>query len=155
MSEMQTMNELPIEILVVDDNDDDVLIIQEAFTQEKLVNVLQVVRDGEEALAYLRRQGKYHDAGQPGLVLLDINMPKKDGLEVLKEIKQDASLRHIPVVMLTTSSRDEDVIRSYSGGACSYITKPVMVEKLREVLKQFELYWALVSKIPARRRETT
>ena len=111
MSEPQTMNELPIEILVVDDNDDDVLIIQEAFTQEKLVNILQVVKDGEEALAYLRRQGTHHDASPPGLVLLDINMPKKDGLEVLKEIKQDPSLRHLPVVMLTTSSRSSLQVR--------------------------------------------
>ena len=146
------MNELPVEILLVDDNDDDVLIIQEASTQEKLVNVLQVVPDGEEAMAYLRQQGKYKDAPQPGLVLLDINMPKKNGLEVLKEIKGDSTLRHIPVVMLTTSSREEDVVRSYTGGACSYITKPVAVDKLRGVLKQFELYWALVSKIPVPRR---
>ena len=141
-----------IDILLVEDNDDDVLIIQTAFAEQRLVNIIRVVTDGQEAMAYLRQQGKYKDARQPGLVLLDINMPKKDGLEVLAEIKKDPVLQRIPVAMLTTSNREEDIVKSYSNGACSYITKPVVVDELRGVLKQFELYWALVSKVPASRK---
>ena len=142
------MTEAIIEILLAEDSDDDVLIIQSAFTKERLLNIIKVVGDGEEAMNYLRKQGKYQDVRQPGLVLLDINMPKKNGLEVLKEIKQDSVLQHIPVVILTTSSREEDIVKSYSSGACSYITKPVVVDELRKVLKHFELYWTLVAKIP-------
>ena len=137
-----------IEILVADDNDDDILMIQEAVDEARLLNLLHVVNDGQEAMSFLRRENPYQDARRPGLVLLDINMPKMDGFEVLKEMKADASLRHIPVVMLTTSRRDEDIVQSYSDGACSYIPKPVDFHSFQEVAKQFSLYWALVSKIP-------
>jgi CheY-like chemotaxis protein len=138
----------PVEILLAEDNEDDIVLTQEAFGEARLVNVLHVVRDGEEALAYLRRQGPYREAARPGLVLLDIAMPKKDGFEVLRELKADPELLSIPVVVLTTSTSEEDVIRSYTAGACSFVSKPVRAERLREVLKQFALYWVLVAKVP-------
>jgi CheY-like chemotaxis protein len=138
----------PIEILLVDDNDDDIVLLDESLKDSRFVNLLHVVRDGEEALAYLRREGAYHDATLPGLVLLDINMPRKNGFEVLREMKADPALRAIPVIMLTTSTRDEDIVRSYDGGACSFVSKPVSFEKLKEVIKQFALYWSLVAVVP-------
>ncbi len=137
-----------IEILLAEDNDDDVVLIQESFADEHLANVISVVKDGEEALAYLRRQDPYANAPRPGLVLLDINMPRKNGLEVLHEMKQDPSLKSIPVVMLTTSRAEEDVVRSYGEGACSYIMKPVRFEEFQEAVHQFALYWTLVARIP-------
>ena len=141
----------PMEILLVEDNEDDILLEQEALADAKLVNLMSVVRDGEEALAYLRRQGAYQNARVPGLILLDINMPKKNGFEVLNEIKADPALMHIPVVMLTTSDNEADIIKSYARGACSFITKPMDFDKFRDVIRQFALYWALVSRIPSTR----
>lgn len=141
-----------IEILLVDDNDDDIVLLEESFKDSRFLNLLHVVHDGEEALDYLRREGKYKSATLPGLVLLDINMPRMDGFEVLDAMKSDPVLKTIPVVMLTTSTRDEDVVRSYDGGACSYVSKPVSLEKLKEVIKQFTLYWTLVSVVPPARR---
>jgi CheY-like chemotaxis protein len=138
----------PIEILLVDDNDDDVVLLEESFRDSRFLNLLQVVHDGEEAIRYLRRQGPYQSAKTPGLVLLDINMPKMNGFEVLQVMKADPLLKTIPVVMLTTSTRDEDIARSYDGGACSFVSKPVSLDKLKEVIKQFMLYWTLVSVIP-------
>lgn len=149
------LNPQPIEILLVDDNDDDVVLLEESFKDSKFLNLLQIVHDGQEALAYLRREGKYKSAGTPGLVLLDINMPKMNGFEVLQVMKSDPQLRSIPVVMLTTSTRDEDVARSYNGGACSFVSKPVSLEKLKEVIKQFALYWTLVSVVPQPRAPDT
>ena len=149
------MNNKPVEILLVEDNDDDVVLIKESFSKAKLINVLNVVQNGEEAMAYLRREGKYQNARQPGLVLLDINMPKKSGLEVLSEVKSDPKLQHLPMIMLTSSEREEDIVKSYSCGASSYITKPVEPEKLQQILKQFELYWVIVSKIPAAKENNT
>jgi CheY-like chemotaxis protein len=146
------VNTEPMEILLVEDNEDDILLEQEALADAKLVNLMYVVRDGDEAIAYLRRQGKYHNAQVPGLILLDINMPKKNGFEVLNEIKADTALMHIPVVMLTTSDSEADIVKSYAKGACSYITKPMDFDKFQEVVKQFALYWALVARIPARPR---
>jgi len=142
----------PMEILLVEDNEDDILLEQEALADAKLVNLMSVVRDGEEALAYLRGQGKYQNARVPGLILLDINMPKKNGFEVLNEIKADPSLKHIPVVMLTTSDSEADIVKSYARGACSFITKPMDFDKFRDVIRQFALYWALVSRVPATAR---
>ncbi len=146
------MNNKPItqsvEILLAEDNDDDIVLIRESFAQAKLINDLHVVKDGEEALAYLRREGEYKDAVRPGIVLLDINMPRKNGFEVLKEIKADPALRHLPVVMLTTSRSEADVVRSYSEGACSYIMKPVRFEEFVGVVTTFTLYWTLVARIP-------
>lgn len=142
------MNAQPMEILLVEDNEDDIVLEQEALADAKMVNLMHVVRDGEEALSYLRRQGQYQDAQRPGLILLDINMPRKNGFEVLNEMKADAALMHIPVIMLTTSDNEADVVKSYAKGACSFITKPMDFDKFAEVVKQFALYWALVSRVP-------
>ena len=146
------METQPLEILLVEDNEDDILLEQEALAEAKLVNLMSVVRDGEEAMAFLRRQGRYQNAQMPGLILLDINMPKKNGFEVLNEIKADPALIHIPVVMLTTSDNEADIVKSYAKGACSYITKPMDFDKFREVIKRFAIYWALVARIPAHAR---
>ncbi|GMV50135.1 response regulator [Nitrospirales bacterium NOB] len=138
----------PFEMLIAEDNEDDIVLIQEAFTDGNLIERIAVVRDGEEALAYLRGEGRYHRTPLPGMVLLDINMPKKSGLEVLREVKADPRLRAIPVVMLTVSERDEDILRSYEQGACSYIRKPVTLSRFISVVREFDLYWSAISKIP-------
>lgn len=138
----------PVEILLVEDNEDDIVIIQEVFADMELTAIIHTVRDGEEALAYLRREGKYKVARVPDVVLLDINMPKKNGFEVLEEMKKDPRLQSLPVIMLTTSHREEDVVRSYEKGACSYIHKLVDLDQFKQLIKQFEHYWTGVSRIP-------
>jgi CheY-like chemotaxis protein len=138
----------PIEILLVDDNDDDIVLLETSLRESQFVNLLHVARDGEAALAYLRRQGRHAGAVLPGLVLLDIHMPRMNGFEVLGAMKADPALRTIPVVILTTSACDEDVSRSYDRGACSFVTKPVGLERLQEVIRQFESYWSLVAIVP-------
>ncbi len=115
----------PIEILLVEDNPGDVRLTQEALTDGKVRNNMQVVEDGVEAVAFLRREGKYANASRPDLILLDLNLPKKDGREVLAEIKADEDLRRIPVVVLTTSKAEEDIFKAYDQHANCYITKPV------------------------------
>ena len=142
------MNCQAIEILLAEDSDDDILLTREAFASGNLVNTLNVVRDGEQAMAYLRRHGEYKDAKPPGLVLLDINMPMKSGLEVLKEMKADPELRNIPVVMLTTSDREQDILASYAEGASTFIKKPVQLDEFRKALKRLQVYWALVARLP-------
>ena len=138
----------PVEILLVEDNEDDIIIIQEVFVDMKLATNVNTVRDGEEALAYLQRKGKYKVARVPDLVLLDINMPKMNGYEVLERMKKEPRLQSLPVIMLTTSQREEDFVRAYASGACSFIHKSVGLDQFREHLKQFEHYWAGVSRIP-------
>jgi CheY-like chemotaxis protein len=138
-----------IEILLAEDNEDDVLMIREAFEETDIASIVGVVSDGEEALRYLRRLPPYQQARRPGLLLLDINMPKKDGFQVLEELKSDSHLRHLPVVMLTTSHREEDVVRCYSGGACSYVTKPIDFKHFQDIVRQFGLYWTLVARVPS------
>lgn len=138
----------PVEILLVEDNEDDVLIIQEAFGESNAINVINSVSDGEEALNYLRRDGKYKGIALPSLVLLDINMPKKNGFEVMEAVKADPQLRSIPIIMLTMSEREEDIQRSYAGGACSYIRKPVNLDQFRSLVRLFELYWTMISHLP-------
>ncbi len=140
---------VPLNILVVDDNEDDVLLLEESLRGHPAVNLLDSVRDGDAALAYLRREGPYSSAPRPGLVLLDINMPKRNGFEVLYEIKRDPELRSIPVVMLTTSNRDADVLTAYSGGACSFVTKPVSFDQLKLITGHFVSYWTTVVRVPA------
>jgi CheY-like chemotaxis protein len=142
------MTNQKVEILLVEDNEDDIVIIQEVFADMKLASIVNTVGDGEEALAYLRRKGKYKVARMPDLVLLDINMPKKNGFEVLEEMKNDPRLQSLPVIMLTTSHREEDVVRSYSTGACSYIHKLVDLDKFKQLIKQFEHYWTGISRVP-------
>lgn len=138
----------PVEILLVDDNDDDIVLLRDVFEQARLANVTHVVTDGEAAVAYLRREGEYRDAKRPGLVLLDINMPKKNGFEVLEEIRAEPELKTLPVVILTTSRREEDVVRSYASGACSFVSKPVEFEKLQQVAEELSIYWAAVARVP-------
>jgi CheY-like chemotaxis protein len=138
----------PINILLVDDNEDDILLVHEAFADAKLLNMVYVARDGEQAMRYLRQEGEHAGQPAPGLVLLDIGMPRMNGFEVLEEIKKTERLRHVPVVMLTTSESETDIIKSYAHGACSYITKPVDFDKLRAIAQHFEMYWTLVSAVP-------
>lgn len=142
------MTMTPFDILIAEDNEDDILLIQEAFSESHLIDRIAVVRDGEEALAYLRGEARFRQTSLPGLLLLDINMPKKNGLEVLAEIKADRRFRPLPVIMLTVSERDEDILRSFEQGACSYIRKPVTLTSFIAVVKEFERYWSFVSKIP-------
>lgn len=142
------MTSQPVEVLLVEDNEDDAVIIQEVFAEMRLATLINVVRDGEEALAYLQRQGKYKVVRMPDIVLLDINMPKKNGFEVLEAMKKDPRLQSLPVIMLTTSQREEDVVRSYAKGACSYIHKLVDLEQFKHLIMQFEHYWTGVSRIP-------
>lgn len=140
----------PIEVLLVEDDPGDVLMTQEAFEEHKLRNRLRVVSDGAEALAYLRREGKYADAVAPDLILLDLNLPRRDGREVLAEIKKDEELCRIPVVVLTTSQADEDILRSYQLHANAYVTKPVDFERFIAVVRQIDEFFVSVVKLPPR-----
>jgi len=138
----------PIEILLVEDNPGDVRLTQEAFKEGKVSNNLNVARDGVEALAYLRQEGEYANAPHPDVILLDLNLPRKDGREVLAEIKEDPDLRRIPVVVLTTSLAEQDILRSYNLHANCYITKPVDLERFITVVKSIEAFWLTVVKLP-------
>jgi CheY-like chemotaxis protein len=141
---------LPIEVLLVEDDPGDVLMTQEAFEEHKVRNKLNVVQDGEEALAYLRREGAHADAPRPDLILLDLNLPRVDGREVLQAIKEDPDLRRIPVVVLTTSQADEDILRSYSLHANAYVTKPVDFDSFIAVVRQIDEFFVSVVKLPPR-----
>nr|BFE63074.1 response regulator [Dactylosporangium thailandense] len=141
---------LPIEVLLVEDDPGDVLMTQEAFEEHKVRNKLNVVQDGEEALAYLRREGKFAEATRPDLILLDLNLPRVDGREVLQVIKEDQDLRRIPVVVLTTSQADEDILRSYSLHANAYVTKPVDFDSFIAVVRQIDEFFVSVVKLPPR-----
>ena len=140
----------PIEVLLVEDDPGDVLMTREAFEEHKLRNNLHVVTDGVEAVAFLRREGEYVDAPRPGLILLDLNLPKRDGREVLEEIKKDDELGRIPVVVLTTSQADEDILRSYQLHANAYVTKPVDFERFIAVIRQIDEFFVSVVKLPPR-----
>jgi len=145
------MTSQPVEILLVEDNEDDAVIIQEVFADMRWATLIHVVRDGEEALAYLQRTGRYKMVRMPDLVLLDINMPRRNGFEVLEDMKKDPRLQSLPVIMLTTSHREEDVALSYAKGACSYIHKLVDLDQFKHRIKQFERYWTGISRIPSAR----
>jgi CheY-like chemotaxis protein len=138
----------PAEILLVEDNLGDIRLTEEVLRESKVSNRLSVARDGVEALAFLRREGTFADAPQPDLILLDLNLPKKDGREVLAEIKADQWLRQIPVVILTTSKAEEDVLKSYRLHANCYITKPVDFEQFFNVVRSIEDFWLCVVKLP-------
>ncbi len=138
----------PVEILLVEDSPGDIRLTQEAFKEGKLLNSLHVVNDGVEALAFLRRQGKYAQAPRPDLILLDLNLPKKDGREVLAEIKPDEDLRRIPVVVLTISEAEEDILKSYNLYANCFITKPVEFMKFMDVVRAIEDFWFSIVKLP-------
>ena len=145
------MKKNSITILMADDDEDDRLLTQDALKESRVLNNLQCVEDGVELMNYLQRKGKYQDSQaypRPGLILLDLNMPRKDGREALKEIKQDDNLKSIPVVILTTSKEEEDMIKGYGLGAASYITKPVHFEGLVELMKALGKYWVEFVELP-------
>ncbi len=139
-----------LEILLVEDNEGDIRLTIEAFKEAKIRNQIKVVRDGEEALDYLRKQGKYADAPSPDIILLDINLPKIDGKEVLSTMKNDPVLKTIPVIMLTTSSSESDVQESYENHANCYVIKPVDLNKFMEVIRSIEDYWISIVKLPGK-----
>jgi two-component system response regulator len=138
----------PIIILIAEDDPDDRVLTKEAFEESRLLNEVYFVEDGEELINYLERKGEYAEAQRPNLILLDLNMPKKDGREALKEIKSNPDFRRIPIVVMTTSKAEEDIFRSYDCGASSYITKPVTFEGLVDVIKTLGKYWVEVVELP-------
>ncbi len=141
-----------IMILMAEDDADDRLLVKDALAESRVLNELRFVEDGEELLQYLRREGPYADPAsspRPGLILLDLNMPRKDGREALQEIKADPQLRRIPIVVMTTSKAEEDIFRSYDTGASSYITKPVTFDRLVELMRTLGYYWIEFVELPS------
>jgi two-component system, chemotaxis family, response regulator Rcp1 len=145
---MSDIHEL-VQILLVEDNPGDVRLTQEALKEAKFRNTVHVVGDGIEALAYLRQQGKYSAATRPHLVMLDLNMPRMDGREVLEAIKKDPDLRRIPVVVLTSSEAETDIARAYELHANCYVTKPVDIDHFLQVVKSIEEFWVEIVKLPS------
>lgn len=139
----------PIEILLVEDNPDDIELTMEAFKDARVRNKVHVAEDGTEALAFLRREGKYADAPHVDVILLDLNLPGKHGREVLAEIKADKKLKRIPVVVLTISQAEEDILKSYDLGANSYVVKPVDLEQFMNAVKSIEGFWLTFVKLPS------
>lgn len=137
-----------IEILLVEDDPGDVRLTREALKGSKLRNNLHVVEDGEEAMEFLRKEGEFAESPRPDIILLDLNLPRKDGREVLEEIKEDSDLRRIPVVVLTTSENDEDILISYNLHANCYITKPVEMKQFVQIVKTIEGFWFTIVKLP-------
>lgn len=139
----------PLTILLADDDPDDRLLVKEAFEENHLLNPLYMVEDGEQLMDYLYKRGKFAEtAVRPNLILLDLNMPRKSGIEALEEIKSDASLRTIPVVVLTTSKAEEDILRTYDLGVNSFIVKPVTFDSLVELVKELGRYWFQLVELP-------
>lgn len=138
----------PVEILLVEDNPGDVRLTIEALNENKISNNLHVARDGEEAMAFLRREDRYAGAPRPDLVLLDLNLPRKDGRETLAEMKADETLRRIPVVILTTSQAEEDILRTYDLHANCYVTRPVDLEQFIRIVKAIEDFWLNIVRLP-------
>jgi chemotaxis family two-component system response regulator Rcp1 len=138
----------PVEILLVEDNPGDVRLTRESLAENKVRNNLHVARDGEEAIYFLHQEGPFRDVPNPDLILLDLNLPKKDGRMVLAEVKADPLLKHIPVVILTTSKAEEDVMKAYNLYANCYITKPVDVEQFMSVVRSIEEFWLTIVKLP-------
>ena len=138
----------PIEILLVEDNEGDILLTKEAFRGSKINNAITVVKDGEAALQYVYKEGSYANVPTPDLVLLDINLPKKNGRQVLEDMKQNKKLCHIPVVILTSSRSEEDILKSYGLHANSYIVKPVSLEKFFDIVSAIENFWFSVVVLP-------
>ena len=147
-----TVEPRSIQILLVEDNAADVRLTIEALREGKVRNELSIARDGAEAMKFLRREGEFADASRPDLVLLDLNLPKKDGREVLAEIKADDNLKRIPVVVLTTSSAEVDILKSYSLHANCYITKPVDLEQFVQVVKSIDDFWLTIVRLPGEAR---
>jgi two-component system, chemotaxis family, response regulator Rcp1 len=147
-----TLDPRSIQILLVEDNAADVRLTIEALREGKVRNELSIARDGAEAMKFLRREGEFANASRPDLVLLDLNLPKKDGREVLAEIKADDDLKRIPVVVLTTSSAEVDILKSYSLHANCYITKPVDLEQFVQVVKSIDDFWLTIVRLPGEAR---
>ena len=146
---MDTLNRVrPITVLMVEDSPSDALMTREALSHAKVINALHTVEDGVEAMAFLRQAGKFVDAPRPDLILLDLNLPKKDGREVLAEIKADDRLKLIPVVVLTTSKAEEDVVRAYGLHANCYVTKPVDFSSFAEVVRSIRNFWFSIVTLP-------
>ncbi|AQL41382.1 two-component system response regulator [Halorientalis sp. IM1011] len=145
---MTSDRQTPIEVLLAEDNPGDVKLTQKAFEQGNVMNNLHVVNDGIEAMQYLRQENEYADSPRPDLILLDLNMPRKDGKEVLKDIKDDPELKRIPVVILTSSEAEEDIVSSYDLHANAYLTKPVDFDGFLEVVNTIEDFWLTVVKVP-------
>ncbi|MDO8663177.1 MAG: response regulator [Candidatus Omnitrophota bacterium] len=141
-----------VEILLVEDNPADVRLTTEALKEEKFCNNLHVVNDGVEAMAFLRKEGKFAKAVRPDLILLDLNLPKKDGREVLKEIKEDNELKNIPVVILTVSKSEEDILKSYNLHANCYISKPVDLAQFMKIARSIQEFWLTIVKLPPKSR---
>ncbi len=139
----------PVEILLVEDNPGDVRLTQEVFKEGKVRNRMSVVLNGEEAMAFLRQEGRFADAPKPDIILLDLNLPRKDGREVLAEIKANSDLKRIPVVILTTSQAESDLIQSYNLHANCYIVKPVDLDQFIDVVKRIEGFWLQIVKLPS------
>ena len=138
----------PIHILLVEDNEGDIILTMEALNEGKVTNKISVARDGEQAISFLNKEGDYHDAERPDLILLDINLPRVDGKEVLTYVKNNSVLKAIPVVMLTTSSSEKDILESYRNYANCYITKPVDLNKFFEVVQKIENFWISIVHLP-------
>jgi len=138
----------PIDILLVDDNPADIRLTQEAFKEVKIHSTLHIVRDGAEALSFLQRTDRFSDAPRPDLILLDLNLPKKDGREVLAELKNTPAFKSIPIVILTTSSAEEDILHTYNHHANCYITKPADLDEFIDVVKQIEQFWLSIVQLP-------
>lgn len=138
----------PVQILLVEDNPGDVRLAQAALAEGKVQNILHVARDGVEAVEFLRKQGTYKQSPRPDLILLDLNLPRKSGKEVLREIKEDPDLRRIPVIVLTSSEAEEDILKSYNLHANGYVAKPVDFSKFVQVMKTIEEFWFATAKLP-------
>ena len=140
----------PIEILIVEDNEGDVGLIEEVFEEAKIKNNIHVAEDGEEAVLYLRGKGKFSGSPRPNIILLDLNLPKKDGREVLREIKEDSNLKNIPVVVLTTSNAEKDILRAYELHANAYVTKPLDFDQFINVVGSIVNFWLEIVQLPTK-----
>jgi two-component system, chemotaxis family, response regulator Rcp1 len=146
---MQEILSRPVDILLVEDNPGDVRLTQEAFRDSRLTIKLNVVMDGEDALNYLFRRPPYENATKPDMILLDLNIPKKDGREVLEEIKQDPVLRYVPVVVLTTSNAEQDIVKTYNLKVNAYINKPVDFDRFFDIVQKIETFWLMTATLPS------
>jgi len=145
---LKRIDALAVDILLVEDNPGDVRLTKEALKDAKVLNEVYVAKDGVEAMEFLTKKGKFKEAPIPDMILLDLNLPRKDGREVLAEIKKDPKLKHIPVIILTTSKADEDIIKTYNLHANAYITKPVDLNRFVEIIHALEEFWFTIVKLP-------
>jgi CheY-like chemotaxis protein len=145
---MKRVDALAVDILLVEDNPGDVRLTKEALKDAKVMNEIYVAKDGVEAMDFLNKKGAFKEAPTPDMILLDLNLPRKDGREVLAEVKKDPNLKHIPVIILTTSKADEDIIKTYNLHANAYITKPVDLNRFVEIIHALEEFWFTIVKLP-------